>query len=276
METKSFVGFEKFLFVKKGLQPITVEGHIKATERILRRIGENKPTKSQVGDFVLDLYKSRYSYSHKANSVKAIEYWMEYLNKPVYFARQRKPRPIIKNTLTEAEVTKLLFSCKNSRESAILSLLAYSGIRNKELCQMKVRDIDFGNNTVRVIQGKNLKDRIVYISGHCTKMIVKYLSEYPRRDDDYLFTTLRSNKRYNGVALRKLVRVLGRRAKMQKRVYPYLLRHSLATNMLHRGANILTIKEQLGHAWIDTTMLYIHSIGYGVKNEYEQFSPSYL
>lgn len=276
MEKKLFSGFEKFLFVKKGLQPITVDGHIKAVERILRKIGAFKPTLNQVEDFVLGLYKSKYSYSHKANNVKAIEYWLEYLGKPATFGRQKKPRPIIKDTLTEGEVTKILFSCKNSRESAILALLAYSGIRNKELCNMKVKDVDFGSNTVRVIQGKNLKDRVVYISGNCTKAILKYISEYPRKDDDFLFTILRTGDKYNGMALRKLVHVVARRARMQKRVYPYLLRHSLATNMLHRGANILTIKQQLGHAWIDTTMLYIHSIGYGVKNEYEQFAPSYL
>lgn len=273
---KKYARFEKFLFIKKGLQPITVGGHIRMVVIILRKMGTQNPSKNQWENYVLELYKSAYSYSYKANQVKSIEYWTEFLGKPLRFGRQKKPSPIIKDTLTEAEVTKLLFNCRNSRESAIISTLAYSGLRNKELCKLKVKDIDAGNNTVRVIQGKNFKDRIVYISGHCTKLILKYLVEYPRSEDSYLFTILRTGKPYNGIALRKLVRVLGKRAKLQKRIYPYLLRHSLATNMLGRGANILTIKKQLGHAWIDTTMLYLHSIGYAVKNEYDQFAPSYV
>lgn len=265
--------FEKFLYIHKGLQPVTVNGHLKAVERINRRLGEL--TKEKVENYVFTLYQSNFSYTHKVNQVVAIEYWFEFSGQPLHFARQRKPKPIIKQTLSEAEVTRLLFCCKNIREKAIISLLAYSGIRPKELCNVKVRDIDFGTNQLQVICGKGMRDAVIYISSSCSKILLEYLAQNPRNPDDFLFSTFDNKRQFIQGALRKLVKVLAKRAHMTKRIYPYLLRHTLATNMINRGANILLVKKQLRHAWIDTTMLYIHSLGYSVKNEYEQFVPSY-
>lgn len=277
---EKYKDFEKFLYIKKGLQPITVRGYLVMIKKILRDLGTLTPTIEMMDDFVYSLYCSEYSYSHKINSVLAIEQWMDFIGTPTRFGRQKKPKVLLKTTLTEAEITKMIFNCRNSREIAIITVLAYSGIRNKELCGLKVRDIDFGNNTIRIVQGKGLKDRIVYVSGHCVKAVLKYLEDkrYKRSEDDYLFTTVapNGNKRYVGQALRKLVHVVAKRAGFTKRVWPHLFRHSLATNMLNRGANLLTVKSQLGHAFIESTMIYIHSSEYGVRNEYEQYVPSYM
>ncbi len=267
--------FAKFLCVHKGLQPVTIHGHLKAVERICRRVGTFDITQPQAENFIFSLYQSGYSYTHKTNQVKALEYWFEYHGQSVRFGRQRKPRPIIKQTLTEAEVTRMLFCCHTVRERAIISLLAYSGIRPKELCNVKVQDFDFGSNQLKVIQGKGAIDSTVYISASCTRVLFDYLSQYSRPAEANLFSTTDGLRPLNPECMRKLCKTLAKRAGLTKRVYPYLLRHSLATNMINRGANILLVKKQLRHAWIDTTMLYIHSLGYGIKNEYEQFAPSY-
>ena len=153
--------FERFLFIRKGLQPVTVNNHIKAVARISKQCDL---TKEAVDNYVFSLYQSKCSYSNKINQVKAIEYWFEFQGQEVRFARQRKPKPIVKQTLTEAEITRLLFVCKNIRERAIMATLAYSGIRPKELTNLKLQDIDFGNNEIRVIQGKGAKDAVIYIS----------------------------------------------------------------------------------------------------------------
>jgi integrase/recombinase XerD len=270
--------FQKFLFIKKGLQPITVRGYVTVVRKVLRELGTLKPTIEEMDDYVYDLYRSEYSYSHKINTVLGIEQWMDFIGTPTRFGRQKKPKLLLKTPLSEAEITKMIFSCHNAREVAIITTLAYSGIRNKELCNLKVKDIDFGSNTLRITQGKGLKDRIVYVSGHCIKSLLSYLEKYPRGDDDFLFTTVAPNgkKKYLGAALRKLVKKVAKRAGFTKRVWPHLLRHSLATNMLNRGANLLTVKQQLGHVFIESTMIYIHSSEYGAKNEYEQFVPSYV
>jgi len=80
----------------------------------------------------------------------------------------------------------------------------------------------------------------------------------------------------NWAILRKLIKVVAHRAKIAKRVYPHLLRHSLAVNLLIRGANIVLIQQQLRHSLLETTMHYINSIVFGFKNEYEKYVPSYI
>jgi integrase/recombinase XerD len=267
-------GFSKFLFIQKGLQPVTVHGHVSAIGRITRKVGTL--TKESAENYVLSLYQSSYSYSQKANEVKAIEYWFGWRGEPLAFGRQQKPKPIVKQVLSEAEVTKLLFSCKNVRERAIIATLAYSGIRPKELTNLKLQDIDFGTNELRVIQGKGMKDAVIYVSAACARILLEYLVYYPKKGEDPLFTTADGKRPFNPSALRKLAKVLAKRANLTKRMYPYLLRHSLASAMFARGADILTVKHQLRHAWIETTELYIHSIGYCPKNKYEQYAPSYV
>lgn len=264
--------FKRFLVIS-GLTPVTVTGHIKAVERIGKRIGTMHPTIEEAKNYIADLYLSGYSYSHKSNQAKALEYWMQHIDRPIIFGRQRKPRPLLKNTLTESEVTRLVISTKNAKEKAILLLLAYSGLRPKELCAIKIENINFGSNELRVEKGKGMKDRIVYLPSKCIEAVMQYLALHQYMQSDFLFYTYQK-KKYTPQALRKLIKVLARRASINKRIYPYLLRHSLATNMVKRGTSILTVKEHLGHAWIETTMLYIHSIGMQERNE--QSFPQYV
>lgn len=273
---KTLVGFEQFLLVHKGLQPVTIQGYCKAARKFVSEMGTHYPTHHQVEEYIARFYRAGFSYSHKTNTSLALERYMEFLEDPIRLGRQKKPRSLIKNTLTEAEVTKLIFNCKDLREKAIMTLLAYSGVRNKELCNLRVQDIDFGSNTVRVNVGKGVKDGLVCISGDATKILMEYLGQHQRPQEEYLFTTLRYNNKYDGAALRKLIKNLGERSSIRKRVYPQLMRHTLAVNMLLRGAGIYTIKDQLRHSHIETTLIYVDSMIYNSRGEYDKFAPSYV
>lgn len=206
----------------------------------------------------------------------AIERYMEFLGTPIQLGRQKKPKVIIKETLTEGEITGMILSTKNIREKAILSLLAYSGIRNKELCNLKVKDVRFNENTITVICGKGLKDGISEIPPVCTKVVSEYLTIFPRLQNDFLFTTLRHKHCLDTRDVRKLVKTVSKRAKVAKRVYQHLFRHSLAANMLMRGASIITLRNQLRHTLLETTLHYINSIIFVEKNNYQKFVPSYI
>jgi len=260
--------FESFLFLK-GLQPITVLGHLIGINRMLKQIKNN-----DFDSFVINLYKSNYSYSHKSNSVKSIEYYLEFLGTHKRYARQRKPKPLLKETLSESEINCLMLSCKNIREKAILSLLAYSGVRPKELCKIKVADLNICDKTLFINQGKGMKDGFIEISSRCIRVILDYLNTFPKQDNEYLFQTL-SGKQYNQMALRKLIKVLAKRAEIKKLVYPYLLRHSFAVNMVLRDAPIFYVKQQLRHSLIGTTMLYLNSTMI-TRNSKEKFLPQYI
>ena len=267
--------FEKFLVIRVGLMPVTVQGYVSAAKRITKVIGKN-PSRYAVEKFVNELYTSNYSYHHKLNTVLALERYLQFIHKPMRFARQRRPKPIIKNTLTEAEVTKLIFNTKNCREKAMIAVLAYSGIRNLEICNLKVRDVLINQNAIRVIHGKFAKDGLCEMSPECSAIVMEYLKEFPREPGAYLFTTLRRNRRMATWDIRKLVKVVSRRSKIEKRVYPHLLRHSLTANMLLRGADIISLKNQLRHSWLETTLHYANSIVFVEKNLYQKFAPSYI
>lgn len=269
-----YTSFEQFLTVSRGLQPITVQNYIGAVRRMIKALGEN-PTHEELCQYVYKLYSSHYSYSHKTNSVLGIERWSEYRNEPLRFGRQKKPRQIIKDTLTEAEVTRLIFSARTLRDKAMFTLLAYSGCRNTELCNIRVRDFDFARNTIRIIKGKGLREGLVNIAPPCTSVLLDYLQDNPRQPDDFLFETYQHNQ-MTSYAVRKQIKVAARMGGIKKRVYPHLLRHTLAANLLIRGANIVLIKQQLRHAHLETTLSYINSIIFGEINQYEKFCPSYI
>lgn len=274
--TKEFNEFEKFLLVSKGIGIVTLRSYNESVRRLTKSLQTDRPSHSQITDYIVGMYEKKYSYSHIVNTSLAIEWYSQFIENPIKLGRPKKPRPIIKETLTEAEIMLLISVAKNIREKAIITLLAYSGIRNKELCCLKVGDLDLGNNIIRVIDGKGRKDRAINISGDCSKIIMSYLIEFIRTEEDYLFTTLRNKNQYNQSDLRKLVNVLKRRAKITKRIYPHLLRHSLATNLLKRGANIMLIQKQLGHVFIETTMIYLRSCPQRMQNEYNLYIPSYV
>lgn len=268
-----YASFEQFLTVSRGLQSVTIKGYVGSVKRMKKVLGE-EPTHDQLNQYVQTLYLSGYSYAHKTNTALAIERWTEYKDYPIKFGRQKKPRQMIKDTLTEAEITKLIFNTRNIRDKAIISLLAYSGIRNLELCNLKVQDFDFGKNTIRVIKGKGLKDGLCNISAECTRILLEYMQSRSTHDD-FMFHTYQK-KQMTTYAVRKMVHVTAKRAGITKRVYPHLLRHSLASALLLRGANIVLIKNQLRHAHLETTLVYINSILFGEMNLYEKFCPSYI
>lgn len=206
----------------------------------------------------------------------ALEHYAKFKGFEITIGRPKKPKRILKDTLSESEVSRLIQSAKNLREKCMISFLAYSGIRNLELCNLRVVDIDLGANKVRVLAGKGIKDRVVNIPAQCTRLLVEYIMKYARKSEDFLFTTIVKGNPMATGDIRKIVRVLAGRANIGRRVFPHLLRHSLATNLLNRGASLLTIKDQLGHAHLSTVLHYLSCIETRVKTEYEHFLPAYM
>ena len=268
--------FERDLILQSSLKPITIQAHLSCITRIFRILKTTNPTAHQIEDYVLELKQSSYSCSHISNNIVTIEKYSSSCGRKIRFARPKKPKRLIKDFLSEAEVSKIISACKNIREKAFLAILAFSGLRNQELCNLKVSDIDLGNNHIKVFNGKGSKDGISNISGECSKILINYLNKFQREDDDYLFTTLKRGNQYTTSDLRKLVKVVSKRAGIKKRTFPHLLRISLATNLLKRGANITTIQKQLRHTFISTTEIYLRSFPERIKTEYDFYTPAYI
>ena len=268
-------GFARHLYTQLGLGDVTVRNYLSCIRR-LEPLLSLQPTAEACEDHLAAMRRRGASYSHQVNTAIALERYMSFLGTPVTLKRPKKPRRLVRGTLSEAEVTLWINAAKNLREKAILSLLAFSGLRNKELCRLTIEDVDIANQRITVRDGKGHKDRDAAIAPSCVTVLLEYLRERNGQPHEPLFVTVRHHTSYHPQDLRKLVRQSAARAGLHKRVFPYLLRHSLATNLLHRGAHLLAIKDQLGHAYVETTMIYLHSDPARMQMQYRMFAPSYL
>ncbi len=274
-----YTRFTSYLIVEKGIGSICAAGYCGAIKRFVKQTGNENPTKDDCINYLMKFYSANKSYSHIVNTCLALERYSAYLGRPIRLGRPAKPKKIITGTLSETEIARMFSYCKNIREKAILGMIAYTGVRNLELCRLLVKDIDFRNNTVFIKGGKGHKDGIVCISPTCLQIIEEYLERYPRREEQTLFFSVALNKKEDALhtdAVRKLIKRIARRASIQKRVWPHLFRHSLAMNMLLKGCDIYSIREQLRHSYIDTTLVYVHSNPQVMQNRYQIFCPNYV
>jgi integrase/recombinase XerD len=210
------------------------------------------------------------------NTSLALEHYTRYKGEAVKLTRPKKPKRLIQDVLTESEVSRLILAAGNIRVKAMVCLLAYSGVRNTELCNLKLCDVDLGGNQVTVRNGKNSQDGIINISAECTNILIEYLRKFPREKDNFLFTTLVRNRQMATGDVRKALRVTALKAKIGRRTFPHLLRHSLATNLLNRGASLMMIQQQLRHQFIESTMIYVISRPVRNRSEYDFHKPAYM
>ncbi len=193
--------------------------------------------------------------------------------------RPKPERPLPK-VLSRAQVNELIAapSPKSGlfwRDVAILELLYASGLRASELCDLKLRDVNFQVGCVRVL-GKGMKERIVPLGRAASEAIERYVAEcrprLQRKPDERLFLS-RTGKRLDRIALWMLIEKYGRRSGLLKRVSPHTLRHCFATHLLGGGADLRVVQELLGHSDINTTQIYTHVDPTRLKSVHAKFHP---
>lgn len=177
-----------------------------------------------------------------------------------------KPEQSLPKVLNRAQVNQLIAapSPKSplfTRDVAILELLYASGLRASELCDLKLRDVNFHAGCVRVL-GKGMKERIVPLGRAAAEAVQRYLAECrPRldraRNAEPLFLS-RTGRPLERVGLWMLVEKFGRSCGLLKSVSPHTLRHCFATHLIGGGADLRVVQELLGHSDIATTQIYTH------------------
>jgi integrase/recombinase XerC len=168
----------------------------------------------------------------------------------------------IPSVLDEAEVAALLDAPGDAlaavRARAVLELLYAAGIRCAELVALDTSDLDLAGRSVRVL-GKGRKERIALFGGRAEQALREWLSLRqglaPR--GDALFLNARAG-RLSDRSVRKIVESRVKAVALERRCSPHTLRHSFATHLLSRGADLRTIQELLGHASLSTTQRYTH------------------
>ena len=161
--------------------------------------------------------------------------------------------------LSEDEVARLIESAATSYHRVILMTLYGAGLRREELCRLKVTDVDSQRMVLHVRQGKGHKDRDVTLSPRLLAVLRDYWKW--RKPKEYLFPSYHGKRREQPISSRTVYYAVceaARRAGIQKKVYPHLLRHSWATHLLERGTDLKTIQMLLGHFDLEATTIYLH------------------
>jgi integrase/recombinase XerC len=161
------------------------------------------------------------------------------------------------------------------RDQLIVEMLYQTGMRLSELIHLKDRDVDFSRMQIRII-GKRDKERIVPFTPSLMKLIKDYMglrdSRFARRDTPHLLITDKGRKVYEKFVYRTVKKYLGYVTTLEKKS-PHILRHTFATHMLNRGADLDAIKELLGHASLSATQIYTHSTFEQLRDIYKQAHP---
>lgn len=288
-DINDYIGFVTF---EKRLSKNTIESYLEDLIKymdFLNEKGINNTASIKTKDIELYLEKlntESYEITSIARKLTTIKNFHNYLCQRGYIktnVAEAIERPKLKKTLpktmTIEEVDKLLnIECNtvfDYRNKAMLELLYATGLRISELLNLKLGDLDLENCVVRCM-GKGNKERIVPIGEYVIFYINKYLDNryilLKDKKNDYLFLN-RFGTNLSRFSFFKILKKLLIEKGIKKEISPHTLRHSFATHMLERGADLRVIQELLGHSDIATTKIYTHISNSKIKEDYELYHP---
>ncbi|NND77113.1 MAG: tyrosine-type recombinase/integrase [Flavobacteriales bacterium] len=167
-------------------------------------------------------------------------------------------------------------SFEGIRDKLILKLFYSTGMRLSELINIARSDLDLINGSVKVT-GKRNKQRVLPISKDLVKDIQRYIDQREKLKEEIsvereLFLTKKGKKLYSKLVYRRVNHYLSKVTTLNKKS-PHILRHTFATHLLNKGADLNAIKEILGHADLTATQVYTHNSIEKLKNVHEQAHP---
>ena len=163
------------------------------------------------------------------------------------------------------------------RDKAILELFYSSGLRVSELINLKINDLIFTEEVIRVL-GKGSKVRIVPVGNSAIEWITEYLKsarpyfENKSKSENYVFLNKRGTK-LSRMWIWKICNNYAKQAGINKEIHPHTFRHTFATHLLNGGADLRAVQEMLGHVDISTTQIYTHIDNDFIRQEYLDHHP---
>lgn len=280
--------FENYLKVMKNYSSNTINSYLSDINIFGEFLKKRKINFKEVDRIVIRNYlryldELKYKSSSINRILSSLNDYYNYLvkNKIIkynYFNDINRPRKEKKlpNFINYAEYMNLISTIQKEdntylriRNLLLLEILFDTGLRVSEAVNIKIKDIDFKNHSIRVL-GKGSKERIVYFGDYASNYLEEYLSlreGIKSSDDEYLFW----NKNYQKLTRRGaeyLINNIAKKALLKQKITPHTLRHTFATEMLNNGCDIRSVQELLGHKSLSTTGIYTHVTNEVVREEY--------
>ncbi|NDP20530.1 MAG: tyrosine-type recombinase/integrase [Paludibacter sp.] len=217
-------------------------------------------TDSELNEYLAGLAISARSPSRSA--FKHAVYGLRYYYRTFGFSNRAVKLPSIKKDdklpviLNRSELRALFAAPTLLKHRVVLTLIYSAGLRSQELINLKIADIDFERKTIHIRRSKYNKDRIVPLSDNMAIGLHKYLKE--NQPQVWLFNGQAYGSHYAPKSIASVMREALKKTDISKAVTTHSLRHSYATHLIEDGLNIVTVKDLLGHAYIETTMVYLH------------------
>ena len=169
--------------------------------------------------------------------------------------RPRK-QSLLPKIMSSGEIVRLFSEVKNIKHKTMLYFAYAHGLRNGEIIHLRLHDINFERNEIRVHKGKGAKDRVLFLGKLMRIELKKYIEEF--KPDYWLFEGQRKGYPYSSSSIDAVFRRANIRAGLNRSYRLHDLRHSYATHLLEKGTDIRIIQELLGHKDIKTTLVYTH------------------
>jgi integrase/recombinase XerD len=286
--------FLHYLIVEKGLSKNTIDAYSHGLNRFLdylRKKGIQEiasVSKFDVRGFLLVLKKQGLSTKTVLRNLVAIRTLFQFLiregilaTNPIEELESPKIAKTLPEILTLKEVEQLLEQPNLQtpiaiRDRAMLEVLYATGMRVSELTQLPMNQVNLEGGYVLVF-GKGSKERIIPLGSEAMKWVALYLKAArerlaKRKESPFLFIN-RSGRGMSRQQFWKNIKAYGRRAGIQKRITPHLLRHSFASHLLEGGADLRSVQMMLGHVDISTTQIYTHVTGERLKKIHQRYHP---
>ena len=274
--------FVNYLRYERNMSPETIRAYEKDLHQFMRFFskGDGNPVNPaeisslQVREYLTDLREKNYQKTTVVRKLATIRSFYKFLMKkghvvtnPLAEIQTPKVEKRLPHFLAVEEVERLLAapqgtSFQSIRDRAILEVLYSTGLRVSELTALNVHDIDITGEILKA-RGKGRQERIMPVGAPALESIRKYLevrAAVPRineSDPDALFLN-RFGDRLSSRSIRKILDKYIRVTGLNEKTSPHTLRHSFATHLLNRGANLRMVQELLGHKHLSTTQIYTH------------------
>ncbi|MCX5667556.1 MAG: tyrosine recombinase XerC [Candidatus Omnitrophica bacterium] len=280
--------FINYLKIEKNASNHTIINYtidLKAFSLFLGRAGIDSVDHLVLRRFLADLRGKNYSKRTIARKLASLRSFFKFLyreghikSNPITAISSPKLDKKLPKFLDVGKVTKLILSPDVKKESglrdrAILETLYSCGIRVSELVGLDIDDIDFISGVIKVL-GKGRKERIVPIGDTAILSIRKYTEGRDARAKEKGPVFLNSRgSRLTDLSVRRVIDKYIHACSIEENISPHSLRHSFATHLLDRGADLRSVQELLGHMNLSTTQIYTHVTMERLKSVYDKAHP---